>query len=102
MPDPLGVGPDAPEAQACNTGFVLLEPTGRALDQSHAYGFFTHDCYYLKTALTLPLCASLLKRAQAPISSTVLPRLAATDSGERMFCSASNVARTTFTGLVDP
>lgn len=42
------------------------------------------------------------KNTQAVISATVLPRLAAIIFGERMFTKASNVACTTFTGLVEP
>ena len=34
--------------------------------------------------------------------ATVLPRLAATSSGARMCCKPLKVARTTFTGLVEP
>jgi hypothetical protein len=39
---------------------------------------------------------------QALISSTVRPRFCAIDSGDCMLESALKVARTTFTGFVDP
>lgn len=95
---------DPPQTQASQTGFVVGKNPVRALDLLHFYSLGSHYSNLEKNFFCLdapPNSDGTIGR-QPAISSTDFPRLAAMSCGERMFFNPLNVARTTFTGLVEP
>src|SRR5690625_1814477 len=77
---------DAPQPQATHRVSVRLQPANGGADLGHL-DFLRHG---------------RLPRNQLRISATLLPRFAATWSGEAIAFRALMVAWTTFTGLVEP
>src|SRR5690606_1328355 len=85
---------DPAQTQAGQAGLVVCQHAGRTLHLRYLDRLVCHVCYVSRT--------SAVPGLQPEISSTVLPRFAAISSGARMAFRPLKVARTTFTGLVEP